>query len=298
MALDFYQIALTEFGGDSGPYYTVAYSTDCNTYTTVSTPVFLPQSGSVATTQLDENTTCVKLTSTGNFTNEVISGSAIPTPTPLPLSYKVTLTEKNNSGDTYNVRQVLAGETRFDALTSVNLSSEGDTAMIFPSASVAGILLQSVGVCTNEVVKNISGSIPQPTPTATAAPTPTPTGPTPTPTSTGFPTPTPTFGPTATPGATPTPTPTTLPPTPTPSPTSAGQNVAIRECGGSQVWYVTLPSSGFPNSFAFRLTSPGGTLDGSKCWEIINNNYTGAIDFSVIINQLYLDCQSCVSQIP
>ena len=374
MANIFYTIELTEFGGDSGPFYAVYNSTDCNTYNYVDV-VNLPNLGSQVTLVMDDLTTCVKLKSTGDFDNEVISGSGIPTPTPLPLSYRATLVDKNSTGPNYNVLQATGSSVNFEQFDEVTLD-EGQSAIIYPSASVSAIQLQSVGTCdTTETFYVGGGPTPTPTPTATIVPTPTPgatSTPTPTPTATSVgPTPTPTTtplgpSPTPTPTQTPTPTPNYQPQTlkyvtfgggtgacisnntevvypdsstfavatyiysdssginpapirtwsdgsvwrnsdatgllgpnnsctipPTPTPTTATQNVEIRECGGFQVWYVTLPSSGFPNGFAFKLTSPGGTLNGTKCWEIINNNHTGTIDFSVTINDFFIDCGSC-----
>jgi hypothetical protein len=87
----------------------------------------------------------------------------------------------------------------------------------------------------------------------------------------------------------------TVSPTPTPTPAPQTQNVAVRDCNGSQVWYVQLTNaSQFPNGFALKLTSPGGTLNGTRCWEIIDNDYQGSIDFTAVVNEVNLDCNGCV----
>lgn len=203
MALYTYTIEITEFGGDSGPTYNVYYSTDCSSYTYADT-VTLPGLGSQVEVELDELTTCVKLISTGEFTNEVISGSAIPTPTPLPLTYRATLLDKNSTGPNYNALQITSISGSFDRFQVINVPNEGDSALLYPSASVAAIQIESVGTC-DTVQTIIVGDLPTPTPT----PTPTATGPTPTPTVSSTPTPTPTAtGPTPTPTTSPTPTPT------------------------------------------------------------------------------------------
>ena len=204
MALYTYTIELTEFGGDSGPTYNVYYSTDCSSYTYADT-VTLPNLGSQVEVELDELTTCVKLISVGEFTNEVISGSGVPTPTPLPLTYRATLLDKNSTGPNYNVLQNTGSGVDFDRFQVINVPNEGDSALLYPSASVAAIQIESVGTC-DTVQTIILGALPTPTPT------PTPTA--------GGPTPTPTTSPTATP----------VPPTPTP--TSAYQAFyTVLECG-------------------------------------------------------------------
>lgn len=83
---------------------------------------------------------------------------------------------------------------------------------------------------------------------------------------------------------------------PTATPTPVTQNVEIQECGGFTVWYVTIVGSTYAQGMALKLLSAGGTLDGSKCWEITNSNYTGSIDFEVtVVGSPYLSCSSCVS---
>tara|TARA_R110000803_G_scaffold83898_2_gene149959 strand:+ start:385 stop:1251 length:867 start_codon:yes stop_codon:yes gene_type:complete len=81
--------------------------------------------------------------------------------------------------------------------------------------------------------------------------------------------------------------------TPTPTPTTATQNVQIQDCNAGTVYQVTLPNNGFPNGFTFKLTSPGGTLNGTKCWKIIDYQWSGAIDFPVLINSFYSYCGAC-----
>ena len=59
------KITMTEIGLNPGPTFSVQYSTDCITYSQSldCTTVFLPSSGSFAYCTMDENTTCIRLTS-------------------------------------------------------------------------------------------------------------------------------------------------------------------------------------------------------------------------------------------
>ena len=85
-------------------------------------------------------------------------------------------------------------------------------------------------------------------------------------------------------------TPTPVPPTATP----ANQVVEITECGGFTVWYVRLlGTSGLPQGFAIKAVSAGGTLNGTKCWEITNPNHPGTIDFDATVTNFYIDCNAC-----
>ena len=86
----------------------------------------------------------------------------------------------------------------------------------------------------------------------------------------------------------PTPTPT---PTPTPAPTT--QNIQIRECGTSSPTYgVTISTTGLTVGLAVKMNGGSGVLDG-KCWEVINANFGGTIDYTATYVQAYLDCNTC-----
>ena len=85
-------------------------------------------------------------------------------------------------------------------------------------------------------------------------------------------------------------TPTPVPPTATPF----TQNIEITECGGFTVYYVTVSGTGYLTSgLGLKLTSAGGTLDGTRCWEVTNPNHTGPIDFSATVIQVRPDCFGC-----
>jgi len=64
-------ITLTEKGGNSGPYYGLYTSIDCNVYT-FQENVFLPSIGSSIVITIGDNDQCVKLISLGICTNEVV----------------------------------------------------------------------------------------------------------------------------------------------------------------------------------------------------------------------------------
>lgn len=86
--------------------------------------------------------------------------------------------------------------------------------------------------------------------------------------------------------------------TATPTPTPPTQDVTIQECGGTRVEYVSLDVTGLQNGMAVKITSSGGTFDGSICWEIINDSYTGdqgvPIAVTLIESPYYSGCSSCV----
>lgn len=64
-------ITLTEKGANSGPYYALYTSLDCNVYT-FQENIYLPSIGSSIVIEIADNDQCVKLISLGICTNEVI----------------------------------------------------------------------------------------------------------------------------------------------------------------------------------------------------------------------------------
>ncbi len=80
----------------------------------------------------------------------------------------------------------------------------------------------------------------------------------------------------------------------TPTPTVPTQRMEIRECGQFQTYYVEFAqTSNFFNGGVLKLQSSGAFLDG-KCWEIIDNNYTGGIvDYQAVYVSFYLSCGGC-----
>ena len=64
-------ITLTDKGTNSGPYYALYTSIDCNVYT-FQENVFLPSIGSSIVVDIPDNDECVKLISLGVCTNEVV----------------------------------------------------------------------------------------------------------------------------------------------------------------------------------------------------------------------------------
>jgi len=87
-------------------------------------------------------------------------------------------------------------------------------------------------------------------------------------------------------------TPTPVPPTATPF----VQNIEITECNGFTVYYVQVTGTGYLTAgLSIRATSAGGTLDGSRCWEVTNPNHTGPIDFSATVIQVRPDCYGCLN---
>jgi len=187
MALISYGIQLSSSPVNSGPQYGVSYSTNCSTYTYAGV-VNLPTTSSIEYLDIEETSTCIKLSSIGNCTNEVVSGS-----TPSSSSYTtrlVTLTEKNGAGPEFIVSEDTG--SLFNYLQTIELPAQGATATIEPDVNAIAVRFRSNGACTTTETVQIGG------PTPTPSPTPVPVTPTPTPQP-----PTPTPGPTATPAPTP-----------------------------------------------------------------------------------------------
>jgi len=182
MALISYRIQLTSAPVDAGPEYFVFYSTDCSSYTFAGS-VNLYDTSTIDYVDVEETSTCIKLKSLGNCTNEVVSGSS-----PSSSSYNthlVTLTQKNGSGPEFIVSENTS--SLFTYLDTIELASQGATSPINPDSSALAVRFRSNGVCISEKTVQIGGTTPTPTPTPTSTPTPTPTatiGPTPTPTPT------------------------------------------------------------------------------------------------------------------
>lgn len=184
MALISYGIQLTSKAVNAGPFFDVYYSTDCNSYT-FSNRVNLQTTASIDYANIEETSTCIKLVSIGNCTNEVVSGSS-----PSSSSYNthlITLTQKNGSGPEFIVSETTS--SLFTYLDTIELAAQGATATIEPSTSAIAVRLRSNGVCQTTETVQIGGVTPTPTavpPTPTPTPTPSPT---PAPTSTPAPTP-------------------------------------------------------------------------------------------------------------
>lgn len=180
MALISYGIQLTSTPVNSGPVYAVSYSTNCTTYTYAGT-VSLPTTASIATASIEETSTCIKLVSLGDCTNEVVSGSS-----PSSSSYhtaKVTLTEKNGAGPNF----ILSENTGslYTYVANIELAAGGHYTWE-AGTPLNAVRLRSQGVCTNQVDVQVE-FVPTPTPSPTPGPTPTPGPVTPTPIPTSAP---------------------------------------------------------------------------------------------------------------
>jgi hypothetical protein len=90
-------ITLTDKGVNSGPTYTLSYSSDCVEYTS-SVNVTLSSISSSVVVNVPENTQCIKLTSIGDCTNEVIQN--ITTTTTTTIAPPPTTTTTTTLGTT------------------------------------------------------------------------------------------------------------------------------------------------------------------------------------------------------
>jgi len=210
------------------------------------------------------NTTTLPGTVVTNLTYVGSTGCFDPTPTPSPTPQVATAKLQNCGGST---------------IWYVTFTNESS---LFLNQAIESSHPNLTGQCWEVLDPNWTGTVDFTTTTtatysscAGCLPTPTPT---PTPTATATPTPTVTPTPTPTPTATPTPTPTTL-------------KAQITQCGGGATWYVEFTDQSFlPNGFAIKSSHPNLT---GQCWEIINNAYTGTLDFSTTTTSTSTSCGSC-----
>lgn len=184
MALISYSLQLSSKSSNAGRGFNVFYSDNCSEYTFAGT-VDLPTTESIEYIDIEDTSTCIKLQSIGNCTNEVVSGS-----TPSSSSYNtqlITLTQKNGAGPNFSIFENTG--SLYNYVKDAELA-QGGTTTFEAGTPLNAVRLRSQGVCTNQ--KEVQVEVP-PTPTPSPTPVPTPT-----------PTPSPTPAPTATPGPTPT----------------------------------------------------------------------------------------------
>jgi hypothetical protein len=120
MANEIRKIILDEYNNGSGPSYNVEYSTDCITYSQSldCTNLFLPTIGSFGLCTVDENTTCVRLTSLNTFcTNSVIEDLRTTTTT---TAGPTTTTTSTTSTTTTSTTTTLAPTTTTTTLSCNN----------------------------------------------------------------------------------------------------------------------------------------------------------------------------------
>ena len=116
MANEVRKITLTQLGTNAGPNFSVQYSTDCISYSPSidCTNVFLPNVGSFAYCTVDENTTCVKLTSLSEVcNNSVIENLTLTTTT---LSPTTTAAPTTTASPLYG--PFYSGQNEFDGGTN------------------------------------------------------------------------------------------------------------------------------------------------------------------------------------
>ena len=100
MALINYSIQLSTTPVNSGPLYDVFYSSDCTTYIAAG-QVQLPDTSAIGLVEIDDTFTCIKLQSSGNCFNNVVSGSS-----PSTSFYNtklIELTYKGTTGPSYDM---------------------------------------------------------------------------------------------------------------------------------------------------------------------------------------------------
>lgn len=168
MALEYYKLQLTSTSANAGPSYSVFYSSDCTNYTFAGR-VVLETTESIEYLQMENTSTCIKLQSSGECENFVVSGSS-----PSTSSYntqRITLTNKNGAGPEFTVFENTG--SLFTYVTQVELLGQGSTATFEAGTPLNAVRLRSSGVCTNQVDVQIE-VIPTPTPTPTPSPTPAP----------------------------------------------------------------------------------------------------------------------------
>jgi len=82
--------------------------------------------------------------------------------------------------------------------------------------------------------------------------------------------------------------------TPTPTATVPTQYLQVRECGGFTTYgFSMVYASQFPVNGAIKVTGVNQSFPDGKCWEILDNAYTGVIDYAVTFDSFSPDCNSC-----
>ena len=81
----------------------------------------------------------------------------------------------------------------------------------------------------------------------------------------------------------------------TPTPTTPTQLMQVRECGGFTTYgFSMVYGSQLPVNGAMKVTGVNQSFPDGKCWEILDNAYTGVIDYAVTFDSFSPDCNSCV----
>ena len=276
MALINYSIQLSTTPVNSGPLYDVFYSSDCTTYIAAG-QVQLPDTSAIGLVEIDDTFTCIKLQSSGNCFNNVVSGSS-----PSTSFYNTKLVEliyKGTTGPSYDMGYSNNG-TAFTPMYPIVLDNIGSTQSVeFPSGSVA-MRLTAGEPCNTEVERAF---IPQPTPTATAIP--------PTPTATSI-------------VSTPTPSATAVAvPTPTPTPTATGVIVTPTPTPVPSTFYARFVTCDDPNGLILQVQS-SSVIDtslifssNSECFSFLGPGGTG-VNGDISTFTEYSSCSTCYQGIP
>jgi hypothetical protein len=126
------KITLTDKGINAGPLYNVSYSSDCAVYTS-SVNVILSSISESVVVNVPDNTLCIKLTSIGDCTNEIIQyiGTGSTTTTTTTTSTTSTTTTAGPTTTTTTLEPDVY-------YTGVDCCGSGITCKIMVKASVAG----------------------------------------------------------------------------------------------------------------------------------------------------------------
>lgn len=188
MATEIRKITLTEYNNLSGPAYSVEYSTDCVTYSQSldCTNLFLAGVGSFGFCTVDEDTTCIRLTSINSpCTNSVVEDFTPTTTTTTSTTTSTTTTSTTSTTTTAAPTTTTTSTTSTTttlAPTTTTTSTTSTTTTLAPTTTTSTTTTTAAPTTTTTTVA------PTTTTTTTLAPTTTTTSTTSTTTTTAAPT--------------------------------------------------------------------------------------------------------------
>jgi hypothetical protein len=173
MANEIRKITLTEYSGGSGLAYSVEYSTDCITYSQSldCTNLFLPALGSFGLCTVDENTTCIRLTSLNDVcTNSVIEDLRPTTTTTTSTSTTTTTAAPTTTTTSTTSTTTTLAPTTTTSTTTTTAAPTTTTTTVEPTTTTTTTLAPTTTTTTAEPTTTTTTVAPTTT-TTTVAPT-------------------------------------------------------------------------------------------------------------------------------
>ncbi len=168
MATEIRKITLTEYNNLSGPAYSVQYSTDCITYSQSMdcTNLFLAGVGSFGFCTVDEDTTCIRLTSINSpCTNSVVEDLTPTTTTTTSTTTSTTTTSTTSTTTTAAPTTTTTSTTSTTTTLAPTTTTTSTTTTLAPTTTTSTTTTTVAPTTTTTTVE------PTTTTTTTLAPT-------------------------------------------------------------------------------------------------------------------------------